>query len=234
MGGTDVAEVDATSEAVEMGWKDLPLQVETGLTNPVPFKFSEHPQVVAVDGKHTAESAAELPVPGGISGRFTAPQQSHLFRFSAKKGEYYRFDVMSNRIGLPLDAVVEVQDTNGKKLTEADDGLQTKDPTLNFKAPADADYFVQIRDLHDRGGDRFQYHLTAEPSGPDFEVHGEYYYSQIAPGTRMAWFVKLKRLNGFDGPVEILVEDLPAGVTYETCNDSVRDESLFAQSCRRQ
>ena len=31
----------------------------------------------------------------------------------------------------------------------------------------------------------------------------------------MAWFVKLKRFNGFTGPVEITVNDLPDGVSFE-------------------
>jgi hypothetical protein len=131
------------------------------------------------------------------------------------KDQFLRFDLHAHRLGLPLDATIEIHDAAAKKLVEGDDGLQTKDPTLHFKAPADGTYTLSIRDLHDRGGERFQYHLSAEPSGPDFEVHGEYYYAQIAPGTRMAWFVKLKRFNGFTGPVEIAVDDLPDGVSFE-------------------
>lgn len=215
LGRTDVATVDSSREDETLGWRDVSLQVEAGMTNPVSVLVSNNPQVAAVDGNHTEDSAATITFPTGVSGRFTAADQTHRFRFQAKKDSYYVFDVMSSRVDLPLDAVLEVHDVDGKKLAEADDGLQTKDATLYFKAPSDGEYVVSIRDLHDRGGERFQYHLRAEPSGPDFEVHGEYYYSQIAPGTRMAWFVKLKRLNGFAGPVEILVEDLPDGVSYE-------------------
>ena len=83
-----------------------------------------------------------------------------------------------------------------------------------FKAPADGDYFVAVRDLNRRGGPRFAYHLAARPSGPDFEVHGEYYYGMLAPGGRAIWFVKLKRLNGFNGPVEMRVDGLPKGVSF--------------------
>jgi hypothetical protein len=35
----------------------------------------------------------------------------------------------------------------------------------------------------------------------------------LAPGSRMIWFAKIERQNGFDGPVAIEVEGLPPGVT---------------------
>ena len=65
-----------------------------------------------------------------------------------------------------------------------------------------------------RGGERFFYHLRVEPAGTDFEVHGEYYYAQIAPATRMIWFARINRINGFDGPVEMHVDGLPPGVSF--------------------
>ena len=182
---------------------------------PVHILVSDQPQTTASDGHHEADAAEKIEIGTGISGRFTEPDQTHRFRFDGEKGRLYKFDVMAHRIDLPLDAIVTVHDADGKKLVEGDDGTQTKDPTLYFKAPVDGEYVVAIRDLHDRGGERFLYHLQTNETFPDFEVHGEYYYSQIAPGTRMAWFAKLKRLNGFDGPVEMLVEGLPDGVTYE-------------------
>ena len=38
--------------------------------------------------------------------------------------------------------------------------------------------------------------MRARPPGPDFEVHGEYYYGMLAPGGQAIWFVRLRRLNG--------------------------------------
>ncbi len=215
LGATDLAKVDTTREDVVEGWQPMSLNVEAGESNPVPILISQNMQLTAPDGDHPADAATKIEMATGISGRFTAPDQTHRFRFDATKGQLYVFDVMASRLNLPLDAVLEIHDTSGKKIIEADDGTQTKDPTLYSNTPSDGEYVVSIRDLHDRGGERFQYHLRCEETYPDFELHGEYYYSQIAPGTRMAWFARLKRLNGFSGPVEIIVEGLPDGVTYE-------------------
>jgi hypothetical protein len=199
----------------ETGWTQQRLPVGDGSTNPVSVFVSEHPQIVA-DGKNsTLETAMPIELPVGANGRFTQPDEAHFYSFDAKKDQYYLFDVESHRRGLPLDSFLEVYDAAGKLVSEFDDAQQTKDSTLNWKAPADGKFVVSVRDLHGRGGERFLYHLRAEPTGPDFEVHGEYYYAQLAPGTNMVWFAEINRLNGFTGPVEMLVENLPAGVTAE-------------------
>ncbi len=194
-------------------WKTFRFRTPLGETNPVPILVSQSPQLMASTGNDSIANAIPLTLPVGVNARFSNPEQSHYYSFDAVKGKYYLFEIIAHRSGLPLDCVLEIQDETGKKLAEADDGLQTKDPKLYFKAPADGKLFVVLRDLHDRGGERFFYHLKAEPSGPDFEVHGEYYYAQIAPGTRMVWFAKITRLNGFKGPVEMHVDGLPKGVS---------------------
>jgi hypothetical protein len=213
--GANAAATVSAGDSETVGWASRVVTAHAGPTNSVPVLITDTPQAVAQDGNHAPNTVMPLTLPVGVSGRFTKNDQSHRFSFEAEQNQFLRFDVHAHRLGLPLDAIIEIQDAAGKKLLEGDDGLQTKDPTLYFKAPADGTYTLLVRDLHDRGGKRFQYHLSADLSGPDFEVHGEYYYAQIAPGTRMAWFVKLKRLNGFTGPVEIAVDNLPDGVSFE-------------------
>ena len=191
------------------------LQTGAGETNPVPVIVSEHPQVV-VDGTNSSiQTARPLNFPVGINGRFPEHNSVHFFSFDAKKSDAFLFEVTAQRLDLPLDCVLEVYDSNGKLLKESDDYLQSKDSKFYWNAAADGQFFLSIRDLHGRGGERFLYHLSAERSGPDFELSGEYYYAQLAPGTNMMWFAKLNRINAFKGPVEIVVERLPEGVSAE-------------------
>ena len=213
LGGVKATEIRAAADE-PLGWKNVRIETPRGQTNPVQVLVSDHPQVAVEEGNSSFESPLPLSLPVGVNGRFTEAEQTHYFQFDAKKDKYYLFEVLSHRRGLPLDSVLEIYDAKRKKLVEADDGPRTKDAKVYFKAPADGKYFLSLRDLHDRGGERFFYHLQAQPSGPDFEVHGEYYYCQLAPGTRMVWFAKLNRLNGFDGPVQMHVEGLPDGVSF--------------------
>ena len=195
-----------------VGWKRISVKTPRGQTNPVQVMVSDHPQLIA-SGNHSMAKATPLSLPVGANARFSKPDEVHYYSFEAKKGQYYLFEIESDRRDLPLDSVIDMFDASGKKVADGDDGYYTKDAKLQFKAPADGKFFVSVRDLHNRGGERFIYNLRAEPATPEFELHGKYYYAQLAPGTRMIWFVNLSRQNGFTGPVELKVEGLPEGVT---------------------
>lgn len=193
------------------------LDVPAGQTNPASALISPYPQLVEPSGDR-ASGAKTLPTfnfPAGINGRLSREDELDRYAFATRKGSAYRFEVFARRLGSPLDAVLEIYDTKGRPLAEADDGdvFRGKDSRLTWTAPADGEYVVAVRDLHGRGGERFVYHLQAEPAEPDFELAGEYYYAMLAPGTRMIWFAKIDRQNGFDAPVAIEVEGLPPGVT---------------------
>jgi len=202
------------------GWNSARYQAENWLTNEVPILTSPHPQYAAGDGSDSIESAVSIEMPCGISGRVSEQDGAQYFGFDAKKGQRYSFEVEAHRHGLPLDAVLEVLNADGKVLVEVDDSRGsphagfwvTKDGLLRFSAPSDGRYYISVRDLNGRGGDHFVYYLNAQLDGPDFELYGEYYYAMLAPGTRMMWFARINRLNGFDGPVTIGIEGLPTGV----------------------
>jgi hypothetical protein len=208
------------SQEQPVGWNPIRFKVPGGETNEVPVLTSPHPQYAVGNGSDSLESATSIEMPCGISGRVAKPDGAQFFAFNAQKDQYYLFEVEAHRHGLPLDGLVEIYSAEGKLLAEVDDSVgspaayswSTKDSQLRFKAPADGKYFVSVRDSNGRGGDHFVYYLRAEPDGPDFDLFGEYYYAMLAPGTRMLWFAKIKRKNGFDGPVAMGIEGLPAGV----------------------
>lgn len=210
------SDVELTAAAASpLGITRQRLNTSAGETNPVEMIVSEHAQILASGDNLSVETAQNVNLPIGISGRLENTDDAHFFSFEAKKDEYLLFESTARRLQLPLDSVIEVFDANGKRLNESDDYLQSKDSKLYWKAPADGNFVVSVRDLHGRSGERFLYHLQMERSGPDFEVHGEYYYAQLAPGTNMIWFARVTRLNGFTGPIDILVENLPTGVEAE-------------------
>jgi hypothetical protein len=202
-------------------WTPVRYEAANGTTNEVPLLTSPHRQYAIGEGGDSPASATAIELPCGVSGRVTTPDGAQYFAFDARKDRYYVFEVEAHRHGLPLDGLIEIFNADGKLLAEADDSpgsphawsYAAKDSRLRFRAPADGRYYASVRDLNGGGGEHYVYYLRAELDGPDFELFGEYYYAMLAPGTRMLWFAGIKRLNGFDGPVEIGIEGLPGGVT---------------------
>jgi WD40 repeat protein len=85
------------------------------------------------------------------------------------------------------------------------------DSRLFFDPPADGEYQVRVGDTSGRGGPAYAYRLTVRPPRPSFEVS----FSPTAPavwkGGALPVTVNARRIDGYDGPIEVHLENLPAG-----------------------
>lgn len=201
---------------VTPGLQEMALPIGGSPTSPVPLLISTLPQVNEVEPNDLATQATRLTLPCGINGRIGVPRDVDYFRFSAQKGKALRFEVKARRFGTllrsSLDSVLEVLSVQGAVLATNDDTFG-KDAALTFVAPAEGDYLLRIRDLNNKGGDTFLYHLEADFARPDFVLRCDGDKAMIGPGSRTAWFVQVTRQNGFTGPVQVEVKGLPPGVT---------------------
>jgi WD40 repeat protein len=86
-----------------------------------------------------------------------------------------------------------------------------KDSRLFFDPPADGVYQVRIGDARGQGGPAYAYRLTVRPPRPSFQVS----FSPAAPavwkGGAVPVTVTADRLDGFDGPIEVRLENVSAG-----------------------
>ena len=87
-----------------------------------------------------------------------------------------------------------------------------RDSFLEFKAPADGEYVVRLRDTHGRGGEDFAYRLALRPPREDFRLSADPRTPNIPQGERVPLRVTAFRQDGFDGDIRISVQDLPAGI----------------------
>lgn len=87
-----------------------------------------------------------------------------------------------------------------------------KDSFLEFKAPADGEYLVRIRDTHGRRGEDFAYRLALRPPRADFHLSANPRAPNIPQGGSVPLRVTALRADGFDGDILISVQDLPAGI----------------------
>ncbi|QDU18244.1 PPC domain-containing protein [Urbifossiella limnaea] len=124
------------------------------------------PVVQEAPGNNTPDKAQPIPVPSVVCGRTEAAENVDYYRFAAKAGAVLTFEVHGARIQDKIhdlqkhaDPLIAVFDATGKELAANDDGYFA-DPVLEFKAPADGEYRVAVRDAKFDGDARWTYALT--------------------------------------------------------------------------
>jgi hypothetical protein len=167
---------------------------------------------------NTVAGSQSVAVPCVISGRVESPADQDCFTFAAKKGEALTFEVFARRGWSGLDPILRILNDQGAAIAEADDLSQHRvgsaDSWLeNWTAPADGNFTIEIRDLHQRGGPQFTYAIQVTRSEPHFLLEADTDKTLLAPGTNAVFYVRAFRKNGFAGEIQLGVEGLPAGVT---------------------
>jgi hypothetical protein len=108
--------------------------------------------------------------------------------------------------GMPVFQIDYVNDDGGMR-------FGGKDSRLHFEAPADGQYFVRLRDVRGMEGERFAYRLAVREPAPDFEITFDPKSFTIPRGGRVSVIVTVERRDGFDGPIDVELRDLPPGLT---------------------
>lgn len=198
--------------------KPLPISFTTpqGISNTVPLVGGDTPEIIEQepnDTRATATRLADLPLT--INGRMDKPGDKDCWQFPAQKGRRFIFEVMSRRIGSPLDSVLYLYGSDGKELTMNDDGVPgTKNSRVDFTFPADGNYTLMMRDLANRGGERFVYRIViVPPPSPDFTLTATPDAVNVGQGSTAIVTVNCQRLNGFKGDVALNVPNPPPGIT---------------------
>ena len=95
----------------------------------------------------------------------TDTEDVDYFKISLKKNQTINIEVTAMRLGKAFfDPFIAITDANGSELTACDDStIFGQDPHLSFTAPADADYFILIRDsAYEGNGNQIYYMHVGE------------------------------------------------------------------------
>jgi hypothetical protein len=92
----------------------MPVSVAKGVLGNPSVRIDEFPQVVSRSADATP--LADISIPGTANGRIEQPGATQTWRFQAKKGQRLLVEAHANRIGSPLDSVIEILDANGQPL----------------------------------------------------------------------------------------------------------------------
>jgi hypothetical protein len=195
------------------------------ITHPV----SSRAQRVLLDVDELTECHEGTPqdvlFPAVLNGRIAKPGEVDAWAFGAAKGEMLSFELRAARLGSRLDGVlVIVDDQSGKIIARAEAGAKDAEASLDWTAPANGRYVVQVQDrFASRGGPEYAYRLRVTKSeGPDFRLvllsdprqgtSGD--AVTVTRGTPAKLKVQVDRMRGFKDKIQLEVKGLPEGVAF--------------------
>jgi hypothetical protein len=87
-----------------------------------------------------------------------------------------------------------------------------KDSLVHFTASADGDYQIHIKDVRGIGGENFAYRILLREPRPDFRLSIDPPNPNVPVGGSIPLEVTAFRIDDFDGPITVALENLPAGL----------------------
>lgn len=94
-----------------------------------------------------------------------------------------------------------------------DDSLRKlgNDSRLIFTAPSDGEYLIRVTDVRGFQGEKYKYTLSVRPAKPSFKVTLSGANPTVNAGSGKEFSVKGDRIDGFDGPITVHIDNLPPG-----------------------
>jgi hypothetical protein len=210
------------------------LRNEAGASNPYLITFARAPVVLDNEANDTPETAQEITLPCEVAGRIEKKRDRDWYAFSAKKGDVYTIEVVSERLGSPAymyfvlrnpankQDLFRTPDDNAETLSPNKFVTRTSDPApFRFVVPADGKYQLLVASqVGDTLADpRHLYRLRITPEQPDFRLvlvppaTNRPDAVTVRPGGDTYCSVYVWRQDGFKGDVTLTAEGLPPGVT---------------------
>ncbi len=199
-------------EMVPAPWADAklasglrPLVQLTDITEAIEKREGIAPQILSA-----------LPV--AVSGRLEQPGEEDAYRFSVTPESDVQFEIFADRLGAPLDTMLTLRDEKNAQLAINDDGVTgSGDSKLVYKVPkAVTNLVATVRDVHGRGGRACVYRLKITRSEPEKAAAGFVLSikegAQVVPVGRTQVMRVDARRQGYDGPIALSFDRLPAGV----------------------
>jgi hypothetical protein len=219
------------------GWnlikKEMPLDTSPGnnpirktqlrqgrfFSNPVIYSVDSLPECIEKENNDKIKDAQQITLPQIINGCISKSGDVDTYKFTGRLGELVSVDVQARRLNSPLDSLLRIFDESGNCVAWNDDsgdkniGLLTHnaDSYLQFHLPGDGNYFVQISDSQNHGGDSFAYRLRISPPQPDFMLYMTPSGINLSPGETVILNIVALRKDGFNGEIKIYLKDEPPG-----------------------
>ena len=195
------------------------------VSNSMSYEVDPLPDCNEAEPNGSAKKAQPVALPRIVNGRIGRPGDVDVFRFQGRAGDEVVAEVLARRLQSPLDSLLRVIDSSGRVLEWNDDhvekagylhkgtGLLTHhaDSYVKARLPKDGVYYVQLADTQSHGGPAYAYRLRITPPQPDFALRMTPSSLSIPAGRLVPVTVHALRRDGFEGEIEVVLKDAPAG-----------------------
>ena len=189
-----------------------------GSTNLVPLQTGSFDEAVESANNDNRETATELNWPQVMNGQLESSTDEDWYRLACRAGTPLSIECLAQPGWSSAFPIVSIVDAKGGVMSSVSAVHGVGGTTrMNWQPPADGDWWLRIRDLQQgiRGGPDFTYRMTVSEAVPDFLLSAKTDAVNVVQGTRVEVDVAIERTGGFAGPVELIAEGLPDGVTAE-------------------
>jgi len=159
----------------------------------------------------------QINLPQALNGRIT-DEKADRYTFSLTKENLgsFTFDVYSDRINSPLEAVLTLRNERGQSLATSNGGAGSNDPRIDYTFTQPGEYTLEIEDANKKSSAAHVYRVLAGPSEPDFLVTVTPDNPNLGPGGSVFAQLRVQRRVGITGDIQVTFPNLPAGVTAST------------------
>lgn len=192
---------------------------ENPTSNSRPFGVDTLPELMEKEPTDSRAGSQPVTLPVIVNGRVGRSGDRDVFAFNARAGDTVVAEVYARRLESPLDAMLELIDATGKRLAWNDDhedkgaGLETHhaDSWLTARLPTSGRYYLQLRDVQQKGGAEYAYRLRISAPRPDFELRISPSSINVAGGNSVPVTVTALRRDGFAGDIAVELTNAPRG-----------------------
>jgi Bacterial pre-peptidase C-terminal domain len=183
---------------------------------PVALALSDLDETVEQEPNNDPAHANRLSIPSAVTGRFLEKGDVDYFVFSAKKDQRLIIQGESLEYYSPTLLDMTVNDAKGAQVAASNpQAAHPEDQRIDFKPPADGDYYLLVKHLTDWGGPSEVYRLTITPYQPGFHFTVGLDRFDAPPGGAVEVPIQTLTRRDYTGPIEISVVGHP-GITGQT------------------
>ncbi len=190
-------------------------------SNSVTYAVDTLPECREEEPNDTVRGAQTISLPRVVNGCIAGLGDVDVFRFKGRAGDEVAAEVVSRRLNSPLDSLLRLTDESGRVLEWNDDrkelntGLLTHqaDSYLRARLQEDGVYYLHLSDSQQQGGEAYGYRLRISPPQPDFALRVTPSSINIPAGRAVPIQMHVLRKDGFNGEIELVLKDAPAGFT---------------------